>query len=176
MDFLHLCKVVSQITNTRVGIDCIIPQHIKRMGVTRLRRVLNVLNQPTHTQLEESISALHMAVEKGVGDDIKLTRAIKILSALLRLRANVLNRHLQSILSPEDWATRQFVVYKGANAVGLRRLLHTLVHVGHNRGGASMVFLNIAAVFDEVVQTIIETVADMLLGGGGGSVGARAVL
>ena len=125
--------------------------------------MLDILNQPMHTWPEESKTALHMAIEKGAGDDInKHTRPIKILSALLRLRAKVLNRHLQGILSPKDFANRQFAAYKGASAVGLRRLLHTLLHVGLNRGRASVVFLDIAAAFDEVVQSVIQTVADRL--------------
>ena len=34
--------------------------------------------------------------------------------------------------------------------MGLRRLLHTLLHVGLKRGRVSVVFLDIAAAFDEV--------------------------
>ena len=68
------------------------PEHIKRMGVRGLRRVLDIPNQPMHTWPEESKTALHMAFEKGAGDDInEHTRPIKILSAPLRLRAKVLH-------------------------------------------------------------------------------------
>ena len=87
--------MIPQVTNKTAGIDCIVPEHIKRMGFRGLRRVLDILNQPMHTWPEESKTALHMAFEKGAGDDInKHTRPIKILSAMLRLRAKVLNRHL----------------------------------------------------------------------------------
>ena len=163
LDFIQLREVIPQVTNRTARIDCIVPEHIKRVGVRGLRRVLDILNQPMHTWPKESKTALHMVFEKGAGDDInKHTRPIKILLALLRLRANVLNRHLQGIPSPEDFANRQFAPYKGASTVGLRRLLHTLLHVGLNQGRASVVFLDIAAAFDEVVQSVTQTVADRL--------------
>ena len=65
--------------------------------------------------------------------------------------------------------TANFAAYKGASAVGLRRLLHTLLHVGLNRGSVSVVFLDIAAAFDEVVRSVIQTVVDRLPRGGGGN-------
>ena len=99
--------MIPEVTNKTAGIDFIVPEHIKRMGVKGLRRVLDIPNQPMHTWPEESKTAPHMAFEKWAGDDInKHTMAIKILSALLRLRAEVLNRHLQGILSPKDFANR----------------------------------------------------------------------
>ena len=65
LDFIQLCEVVPQVINKTAGIDCIVPEHVKRMGVRGLRRVLNIVNQPMHTWLGESKTALHMAFEKG---------------------------------------------------------------------------------------------------------------
>ena len=60
--------------------------------------------------------------------------------------------------------------------MGLCRLLHTLLHVGLNRGRASVVFLHIAAAFDEVVQSVIQTVADRVPRGVGSYRGTAAIL
>ena len=164
LTFLELCEVLQEVTNTTGGTDCVAPERIKRRGVGGLREVLSsILNEPMHQWLEECKAALHMAFEKGVGDELnKHTRPIKVRSALLRLKAKMLNKQLHCILSPKHNANRQFATYKGASAVGLCKLLHTPLHVGLNRGQASVAFLDIAGAFDEVAQSLVQTIPDRL--------------
>ena len=55
------------------------------------------------------------------------------------------------------YANRQFAGYKGASAHALRRLVHTLMMVAlREQGRVCVVLLDIAAAFDEVVQSFLR--------------------
>ena len=64
---------------------------------------------------------------------------------------------------PETHGYRQFAGYKGGSSAGLRRLVHSLL-TGNlaNKGEVGTILLDIAAAYDEVVQSVIMAVAKVV--------------
>ena len=160
----HIVGHVKMMVNKTPGVDVFSAGDIKLMGAFGLMKMGELFGTPLDQWPPEVWEVLHLVLEKKVGDNLNEdTRPIKLLSALLRAFTKILCKHYQVEVAPETHGYRQFAGYKGGSSAGLRRLVQCLLtgNLAH-AGEAGTVLLDIAAAFDEVVQSVIVAVAKVV--------------
>ena len=111
MTILELIAILKGLDNKTAGIDGFVARLVKYMGPRGLRALLDVINSPMSTWPPELLKAVHMVMRKKPGDVILEQRPLKLLSAILRIKAKVLSRRFQALLPPGTYECRQFAGY-----------------------------------------------------------------
>ena len=150
--------------NKTPGVDGFCASDMKLMGAFGLMKLGELFDIPFDQWPPEVWEVLHLVLEKKAGDNLNDdTRPIKLLSALLRAITKIMSKHYQVEISPEVHGYGQFAGYKGGSSAGLRKLVHSLLTSRlATHGQAGTVVLDIAAAFDEVVQSLIVAITKVV--------------
>ena len=98
-----LLRICHKLTSATAGVDGFIPNLVKWMGLVSIYRVTQILRLPFDQWPAEVFSALHLTLKKSASDNVSAnTRAIKLLSALLRIQAKLYAPLIQLATAPSE--------------------------------------------------------------------------